>query len=192
MAQSVEHIVHIDGVVGSSPTVTTREGWQNEPCQSCKVPCLYRGFCISAVLYPIIGAVILIHLVDEGYQFFFDKCGIVHPVPSLKSGLYLLSRAAFATDFFKFSSESGRTFCPFCQPFSAIFLTKKETGTCFSSSSLSVILIWMTLPCRSQLFFLLSSQYDIFRWDSALLKPSYIRGSARARPLYLRYLKYRG
>ena len=24
MAQSVEHIVHIDGVVGSSPTVTTR------------------------------------------------------------------------------------------------------------------------------------------------------------------------
>ena len=84
---------------------------------------------------------LLIHLVDEGYQFFFDKCGIVHPVPSLKSGLYLLSRAAFATDFFKFSSESGRTFCPFCQPFSAIFLTKKETGTCFSSSSLSVILI---------------------------------------------------
>ena len=42
---------------------------------------------------------LLIHLVDEGYQFFFDKCGIVHPVPSLKSGLYLLSRAAFATDF---------------------------------------------------------------------------------------------
>ena len=25
MAQSVEHIVHIDGVVGSSPTVTTNE-----------------------------------------------------------------------------------------------------------------------------------------------------------------------
>ena len=26
MAQSVEHIVHIDGVVGSSPTVTTNSG----------------------------------------------------------------------------------------------------------------------------------------------------------------------
>ena len=25
MAQSVEHIVHIDGVVGSSPTVTTEK-----------------------------------------------------------------------------------------------------------------------------------------------------------------------
>ena len=43
---------------------------------------------------------VLIHLVDEGYQFLFDKCGIVHPVPSLKSGSYLLSRAAFATYFF--------------------------------------------------------------------------------------------
>ena len=30
MAQSVEHIVHIDGVVGSSPTVTTTRS----PCKS--------------------------------------------------------------------------------------------------------------------------------------------------------------
>ena len=33
MAQSVEHIVHIDGVVGSSPTVTTKNPLQDNACK---------------------------------------------------------------------------------------------------------------------------------------------------------------
>ena len=38
MAQSVEHIVHIDGVVGSSPTVTTSEGFERSNSSFFVVP----------------------------------------------------------------------------------------------------------------------------------------------------------
>ena len=41
MAQSVEHIVHIDGVVGSSPTVTTMKPLQDNTC---------KGFSYSRIL----------------------------------------------------------------------------------------------------------------------------------------------
>ena len=49
MAQSVEHIVHIDGVVGSSPTVTTRaEAVEN---QRLLLLCLHPGVHCPGVVF---------------------------------------------------------------------------------------------------------------------------------------------
>ena len=57
MAQSVEHIVHIDGVVGSSPTVTTRV----EAVENQRLP-LFLPFGITA----------------EGFAFFKVHLGDVN------------------------------------------------------------------------------------------------------------------
>ena len=56
MAQSVEHIVHIDGVVGSSPTVTTRaEAVEN---QRLLLLCLHPGVhCPGVVFVGVNGSV---------------------------------------------------------------------------------------------------------------------------------------
>ena len=67
MAQSVEHIVHIDGVVGSSPTVTTRaEAVEN---QRLLLLCLHPGVHYPGVVFVGVNGLDNPNCQDFGYGF---------------------------------------------------------------------------------------------------------------------------
>ena len=67
MAQSVEHIVHIDGVVGSSPTVTTRaEAVEN---QRLLLLCLHPGVHCPGVVFVGVNGSDNPNCQDFGYGF---------------------------------------------------------------------------------------------------------------------------
>ena len=71
MAQSVEHIVHIDGVVGSSPTVTTTKPLQDNACKGFSFPRMSRLSGVANLVRHFVHIEKSVHSIFRGVRVHF-------------------------------------------------------------------------------------------------------------------------